>query len=118
MILIMKILLHNEYKIINLWYPTYVYQFFLIFLIFTKIECWPVFKQDPTLVVPCDKNTQRDGTGRYKGTRGYKLLPQNPTIATKGNQNHESLCIVSFERKYNKTRIKSHALNFANFCVI
>ena len=25
--LIMKILLHNEYKIINLWYPTYVYQF-------------------------------------------------------------------------------------------
>ena len=28
MILIMKILLHNVYKIINLWYPTYVYQFF------------------------------------------------------------------------------------------
>ena len=28
MILIMKVLLHNEYKIINLWYPTYVYQFF------------------------------------------------------------------------------------------
>ena len=28
MILIMKKLLHNEYKIINLWYPTYVYQFF------------------------------------------------------------------------------------------
>ena len=28
MILLMKILLHNEYKIINLWYPTYVYQFF------------------------------------------------------------------------------------------
>ena len=28
MILIMKILLHNEYKIINWWYPTYVYQFF------------------------------------------------------------------------------------------
>ena len=28
MILIMKILLHNEYKIINLWYPTYMYQFF------------------------------------------------------------------------------------------
>ena len=27
MILIMKILLHSEYKIINLWYPTYVYQF-------------------------------------------------------------------------------------------
>ena len=28
MILIMKILLQNEYKIINWWYPTYVYQFF------------------------------------------------------------------------------------------
>ena len=28
MILIMKILLHNEYKIINWWYPTYVYKFF------------------------------------------------------------------------------------------
>ena len=28
MILIMKILLHNVYKIINWWYPTYVYQFF------------------------------------------------------------------------------------------
>ena len=27
MILIMNILLHNEYKIINLWYPTYVYPF-------------------------------------------------------------------------------------------
>ena len=24
----MKVLLQNEYKIINLWYPTYVYQFF------------------------------------------------------------------------------------------
>ena len=46
MILIMKILLHNEYKIINLRYPTYVYPF-LIFLVITKIECWPVFKQDP-----------------------------------------------------------------------
>ena len=46
MILILKILLHNVYKIINLWYPTYVYQF-LIFLIIPKIECWPVFKQEP-----------------------------------------------------------------------
>ena len=46
MILIMKILLHNVYKIINLLYPTYVYPF-LVFLIITKIECWPVFKQDP-----------------------------------------------------------------------
>ena len=46
MILIMKILLHNVYKIINLRYPTYVYPF-LIFLIITKIECWPLFKQDP-----------------------------------------------------------------------
>ena len=27
-IIIMKVLLHNEYKIINLWYSTYVYQFF------------------------------------------------------------------------------------------
>ena len=48
MILIMKILLHNVHKIIILRYPTYVYQF-LIFLIITKIECWPVFKQDPNL---------------------------------------------------------------------
>ena len=46
MILIMKIFLHNVYKIINLRYPTYVYPF-LIFLIIKKIECWPVFKQDP-----------------------------------------------------------------------
>ena len=46
MILILKILLHNEYKISILRYPTYVYQF-LIFLIITKIECWSVFKQDP-----------------------------------------------------------------------
>ena len=46
MILIMKILLHNVYKIINLRYPTYVYPS-LIFLLITKIECWPVFKQDP-----------------------------------------------------------------------
>ena len=46
MILIMKILLHNVHKIIILRYPTYVCQF-LIFLIITKIECWPVFKQDP-----------------------------------------------------------------------
>ena len=43
---IKNILLHNEYKIINLRYPTYMYQF-IIFLIITKIECWPVFKQDP-----------------------------------------------------------------------
>ena len=44
---IKNILLHNGYKIINLRYPTYMYQF-IIFLIITKIECWPVFKQDPT----------------------------------------------------------------------
>ena len=53
----MKILLHNVHKIIILRYPTYVYQF-IIFLLITKIECWPVFKQDPwscldTLTVPC-----------------------------------------------------------------
>ena len=46
MILILKIFLHNVHKIINLRYPTYVYQF-IIFLIITKIEGWPVFKQDP-----------------------------------------------------------------------
>ena len=45
MILILKILLHNVYKIINLRYPTYVYLFFfLISLIITKIECWPVLE--------------------------------------------------------------------------
>ena len=49
-ILILKILLHNVHKIIILRYPTYVYQF-RIFLIITKIECWPVFKQDPIAVV-------------------------------------------------------------------
>ena len=27
-------------------YPTYLY-FFIIIIIITKIECWPVFKQDP-----------------------------------------------------------------------
>ena len=48
MILIMKILLHNVYKIINLRYPTYVYQFFN-FPYNYKIECWPVFKQDPCI---------------------------------------------------------------------
>ena len=58
MILIMKILLHNVYKIINLRYPTNVYQFLIyLFIIIlesfinikffnlftiTKIECWPV----------------------------------------------------------------------------
>ena len=31
-------------------YPTYVYQF-IIFLIITKIECWPVFKQEPIKIV-------------------------------------------------------------------
>ena len=50
MILIMKILLHNVYKIILLRYPTYVYPF-LIFLLITKIECWPVFKQDPIVII-------------------------------------------------------------------
>ena len=47
MILIMKILLHNVHKIINLRYSTYVYQFFN-FPYNYKIECWPVFKQDPS----------------------------------------------------------------------
>ena len=48
MILIMKILLHNVHKIIIWRYPTYGYQFSIV-LIIIKIECWPVFKQDPTL---------------------------------------------------------------------
>ena len=49
MILIMKVLLHNEYKIINLWNCGIQHTCinFLIFHIITKIECWPVFKQDP-----------------------------------------------------------------------
>ena len=46
MILIMKVLLHNEYKIINLWYPTYVYQFFN-FPYNSKNRVLAVFKQDP-----------------------------------------------------------------------
>ena len=45
---IKNILLHNGYKIINLRYPIYMYQF-LILLIIAKIECWP--KQDP---MPCN----------------------------------------------------------------
>ena len=56
----MKILLHNEYKIINWWYPTYVYQFFN-FLIITKIECWPVFKHPPLINIWDDPN---DGMSR------------------------------------------------------
>ena len=39
-------LLHDGYKIINLRYPTYMYQF-IIFLIITKIECWPFFQARP-----------------------------------------------------------------------
>ena len=44
---IKNILLRNGYKIINLRYPTYMYQF-IIFLIITTIEFWFVFKQDPS----------------------------------------------------------------------
>ena len=29
-------------------YPTYLY--FFIIIIITKIQCWPVFKQDPLLL--------------------------------------------------------------------
>ena len=45
MILIMKILFYNVYKIINKWgvQDTCI----VFFLIITKIECWPIFKQDP-----------------------------------------------------------------------
>ena len=43
----MKILVHNIYKTINI--HGYGIQYTCIFFIFivTKIECWPVFKQDP-----------------------------------------------------------------------
>ena len=58
MILILKTLLHNVYKIINFQYPTYVYQF-LIFLIITKIECWPVFEQDPNSLIAKNGTTRR-----------------------------------------------------------
>ena len=39
---------YNVHKIIIIRYPTYIYQF-IIFLIITKIECWPVLKQDPVI---------------------------------------------------------------------
>ena len=53
MILIMKILLHNEYKIINLWYPTYVYQFFNFPYnyknrVLASFQTRPVFQQHDT----------------------------------------------------------------------
>ena len=47
MILIMKILLHNEYIKSSICGIQHTCINFLIFLIITKIECWPVFKQDP-----------------------------------------------------------------------
>ena len=44
----MKILFHDVYKIINKQGIQHTCTIFLIFLIITKIECWPVFKQDPS----------------------------------------------------------------------
>ena len=47
---IITILLHNVYKIINKWCIQHICIFFIIIIIITKIECWPVFKQDPLLL--------------------------------------------------------------------
>ena len=30
----------------------HTYKFFFIFLVITKIQCWPVFKQEPNLLTP------------------------------------------------------------------
>ena len=50
MILILKILFH-VYKIINTYKVAIQHTriIFFIFLIITRIECWPVFKQDPLI---------------------------------------------------------------------
>ena len=86
MILILKILLHNVYKIINLRYPTYVYQF-LIFLIITKIDCWPVFKLDPNR-----KGFTKWGSGKQKqlqtvSTKSIKRQHEKQHRATQATQN-------------------------------
>ena len=73
MILIMKILLHNVYKIIILRYPTYVYQFFN-FPYNYKIECWPVFKQDPKKTLFFLTYRGRGGEQSSGSGRNYWIL--------------------------------------------
>ena len=76
MILILKILLHNVYKIINLRYPTYVYQFLIFLIIITKIECWPVFKQDPRAISSGPLHESTTATGAAGGTEKPLAAPE------------------------------------------
>ena len=46
----MKIFLHTVYKIFNKLGIQHTYIILFIFLIITKIECWPVFKQEPSVM--------------------------------------------------------------------
>ena len=69
---------------------------FLIFLIciITKIECWPIFKQDPKdfqgpmiLPVPCNKPIARHRPKSQAGWRGittHKFGPQDNAAADAG----------------------------------
>ena len=63
MILIMKILLHNEYKIINLWYPTYVYQFFN-FPYNSKNKVLACFQTRPQICVQAQNHFKHQTTYR------------------------------------------------------
>ena len=53
---------------------------FLIFLIITKIECWPVFKQDPYFYSPCACNPHI-GARASVALRHVPLLPVPEALA-------------------------------------
>ena len=107
MIRILKILLHNVSKIINLRYPTYVYQF-LIFLIITKKKCWPVFKQDPNYSIhklwytqrdKLDVDPQRDDDASPMSTYRCMLRPTWMISALQHKSKYKSNSISNFLKK-------------------
>ena len=86
----MKILLLNVHKIINLRYPTYVNPF-LIFLLITKIECWPVFKQDRNL-------------GYQNWNHNFKRPLQQISL---GCHSHCTLSVVEFDSGASRASLKA-----------
>ena len=84
MIVILKILLHNVHKIINLRYPTYVYQF-LIFLMITKNRVLACFETRAQIGNPELTGVLRLLGGRGDGGRQLRqptffLLPQQGAV--------------------------------------
>ena len=89
---------------------------FLIFLIITKIECWPVFKQDP--VEQINERAKRDFTVEHSVFAG--VMPTSSIVmSVRGNNNTVGCLKASADKSKQCMCVCSPSSRYeVNLCVV